>query len=161
MNFEAWEKTVPASITSDRLWTVKAYRLGLFASSLGWHDVSKLVKDSRTISLADQLYRSLGSVHANYAEGYSYSTGGNRAKHFEYSLGSARESRGWYFDGRFVLGNQVSEHRMALLARSIQILIVTVSEQRTSTLREEQASYDVNDPELTNLLTNVPISIDS
>ena len=57
------------------------------------------MQDRRTIGLADQLYRSLGSIGANLAEGYSRGTGKDRAHFYEYALGSARESRDWYYIG--------------------------------------------------------------
>lgn len=44
---------------------------------LVWYDVSKLVEDKRMIGLADQLYRAVGSVGANIAEGYSRQSGWN------------------------------------------------------------------------------------
>jgi four helix bundle protein len=77
--------------------------LALFVSDIGWHDVSKLVKDGRTIKLSDQLSRALGSISANIAEGYSRGTGKDRARFYEYALGSARESRDWYYKGRHIL----------------------------------------------------------
>jgi four helix bundle protein len=55
----------------DVLWKVQVYRLALFTAEIGWQDVTKLMQDKRTVSLADQLYRSLGSISANIAEGYS------------------------------------------------------------------------------------------
>ena len=140
MTYADWESSVPLSIKNDRLWSVTAYRLALLLADLAWHDVSRLVKDQRTSGIANQLYRSVGSIHANYAEGYSYSTGGNRARYFEYSLGSARESREWYYVGRHILGELVITHRMKLLERIIQLLIATIPEQRKSTLREEKTS---------------------
>jgi len=48
---------------------MKVYRLALFASDLAWHDVCKLAQDKRTTGLSDQLYRALGSIGANIAEG--------------------------------------------------------------------------------------------
>ena len=63
MGFDDWMKTVPATITQDPLWKVEAYRLALFAADLGWHDATKLMKDRRTLSLSDQIYRSLGSIN--------------------------------------------------------------------------------------------------
>ncbi len=39
MEYEEWEKTVPAAIKADTLWQVKAYRLALFLADLGWSDV--------------------------------------------------------------------------------------------------------------------------
>ena len=58
-----------------------------------WKDVTKLMEDRRTLGLSDQLYRALGSISANLAEGYSRGTGKDRERFYEYSLGSARESR--------------------------------------------------------------------
>ena len=74
MNYEDWEREVPEAITGDGLWKMKVYRLALFAANLGWHDITKLAQDRRTVSLSDQLYRSLGSISANIAEGYSRSS---------------------------------------------------------------------------------------
>ena len=53
MKYEEWLKSVPMEMTGDPLWTVEAYRLALFAADLGWHDVTKLMKDKRTMGLAD------------------------------------------------------------------------------------------------------------
>lgn len=93
MNYGEWEKTIPDDITGDSLWKVEAYRLSLFLSDLGWHDVTKLMRDKRSMSLSDQLYRALGSIGPNLAEGYCRGTGKDRARFYEYALGSARESR--------------------------------------------------------------------
>ena len=71
MKYEEWEREVPKALADDSLWRVQAYRLALFAADVGWNDLAKLVKDRRTVALSDQLYRSLGSISANVAEGYS------------------------------------------------------------------------------------------
>ena len=60
MNYREWEASVPTEIKSDSVWKAEAYRLALFLSDLSWHDATKLMRDKRTISLADQLYRSAG-----------------------------------------------------------------------------------------------------
>ena len=91
MDFETWSSGVLEEIKQDSLWKSEAYKLSLFASDIGWHDVTKLFKDKRTISISDQLNRSLGSISANIAEGYSRGTGKDRARFYEYALGSARE----------------------------------------------------------------------
>ncbi len=93
MKYNDWEASVPDEIKNDSLWKVKAYRSALFLGDLGWHDVARLTQGRRWFGLADQLYRSLGSVSANIAEGYSRGTGKDRARFYEHSLGSARESR--------------------------------------------------------------------
>ena len=99
MNYQEWLGTVPEELTGDPLWKMHVYRLALFVADLGWHDVTKLCQDKRTIALSDQLYRALGSISANIAEGYSRGSARDRARFYEYALGSARESRGWYYKG--------------------------------------------------------------
>ncbi len=114
MRFVDWLETVPESIQQDSLWKMKVYRHALFAADVAWDDVSKLAKDARTRSLTDQLYRSVGSVSANIAEGYSRSSSKGRARFYEYALGSAREARDWYYKTRHVLGQKIVEQRLAL-----------------------------------------------
>ncbi len=146
MEYEEWEQTVPLEIRDDSLWQVKAYRLATFLADLGWPDVTKLMSDRRTIGLADQLYRSLGSIGADIAEGYSRGTGRDRARFYEYALGSARESRDWYYKGRHILGETITLHRLVLLAEVIRLLLTMVPQQRGSSLREGEVVY-YTDPE--------------
>jgi four helix bundle protein len=89
------------------------------------------VLDRRTIGLSDQLYRAVGSISANVAEGYSRGTGKDRARFYEYVLGSARESRDWYFKSRHIIGESVTEHRLQLLTEVIRLLLTMVSQQRS------------------------------
>lgn len=134
---------VPAAITGDPLWKLEVYRLALFAADLGWHDVTRLMGDRRTLGLSDQLYRALGSVGSNIAEGYSRGTGRDRARFYEYALGSGRESRGWYYKGRHVLGESVTAHRLELVTKIIRMLMVIIPDQRGEYIREETADYGV------------------
>ena len=144
MTYEEWEQTVPETITGDVLWKMKVYRLGLFASDIGWDDVTKLMQDQRTLKLSDQLYRSLGSISANIAEGYSRSSGKDRARFYEYALGSARESRDWYHKARHILHEAVIQHRIDLCSQIIRLLLTMLPDQRQRYLKEETASYDVD-----------------
>ena len=143
MNYKEWEQAVPTEIKHDSVWNVKVYRLALFAAELAWHDATKLVSDKRTISLADQLYRSAGGVSADVEEGYSRGTGRDRARFYEYGLGSAREARGWYYKGRHVLGQSVAMHRIQLLTEIIRLLLTMVPEQRGGVLRDELMPYRI------------------
>src|SRR3989442_15808536 len=118
MNYEEWARVVPEALTQDTLWKVEAYRLAVFLSDIGWNDVTRLLADKRTMGLSDQLYR---SISANLAEGYSRGTNRDRARFYEYSLGSAWEGRDWYYKGRFVLGEAVDDHRIALLTQLIRL----------------------------------------
>jgi four helix bundle protein len=141
MNYEKWLKLVPIEITGDPLWKVEAYRLGLFAAEIGWHDVTKLMQDKRTLALSDQLYRALGSISANISEGYSRGTGKDRARFCEYALGSTREARGWYYNGRHVIGEPVTIHRLQLLTQIARLLLTMVPDQRGSILHDETVPY--------------------
>ncbi len=147
MKFEEWAKSVPQEITNDTLWKMEAYRLALFITDLGWKDVSQLRQDLRTLSLSDQLYRSLGSIGANLAEGYSRGTGRDRARFYEYSLGSAREARDWYYKARHLLGEDEIKERLDLIVRIIRLLLRMVPDQRGDPIRENGSIYCVNQTE--------------
>ena len=148
MNYADWVKVVPESITGDPLWKMKVYRLALFVTDIGWHDATALMKDLRTRNLSDQLYRALGSIGANFSEGYSRSSGKDRTRFYEYSLGSARESRGWYFNGRHVLGDRVASHRMELLTEIIRLLLTIVPGERRHYLQEDSVDYHARSLEI-------------
>jgi four helix bundle protein len=154
MNYQEWEQRVPADITGDVLWKMRAYRLALFVGDLAWSDVTKLAADPRTLALSDQLYRAVGSIGANIAEGYGRSSGKDRARFYEYSLGSARESRDWYYKGRHVLGEAITAHRVNLITQITRLLLTYIPDQRHVTLKEEPAVYDVV---LSDWLTDVPL----
>jgi four helix bundle protein len=161
VNYQEWEQNVPADFTGDPLWKVEAYRLSLFVAEVGWHDVTKLMQDKRTVGLSDQLYRALGSIGANLAEGYSRGTGKDRARFYEYALGSARESRDWYYKARHVLGEKVMQHRLSLLlTQIIRLLLTMIPHQRGQFLHETGVAYETNSngdrAMLNNLLNDIP-----
>lgn len=161
MKHSEWLNTVPQTLKDDAVWTLSAYRHALFLSDLCWHDVTKLMRDKRTTGLSSQMYDAVGSVGANLAEGYSRGSGRDRARFYEYSLGSARESRDWYFKARHVLGDQVATHRMEFLGEVIRLTLTMIPDQRGSQLREEPIPYRAGDvsPEAAfpqSLLENAP-----
>ena len=136
MNYPDWLKTVPVEIREDPLWNIEAYRLALFTADLAWHDITKLFRDGRTVKLAGQLFEAVGSVGANISEGYSRGYQKDRARFYEYGLGSARESRTWYFDGRHVLGEAVALHRIQLHTQIIRLLLKMLPATRGYALHE-------------------------
>jgi four helix bundle protein len=152
--YEEWLATVPLELTGDPLWQTKAYRLALFANTLAWHDVSNLVQDRRAIGLADQLYRASGSIAANLAEGYSHRSGKDQARFYEYSLGSAREARVWYYQARHLLSEAVVEHRLRLLTDIVRLLLTMIPAERGYKLTEERTVYEVVP---TDLLADPPL----
>ena len=147
MNYWEWEESVPPMIKGDMVWKMRVYRLGMFVAEIGWTDVTKLSQDQRTLKLSDQLYRALGSIGANVEEGYSRSSGKDRARFYEYALGSAREARGWYYKGRHVLREEVAFHRMKLLTEIIQLLLTMIPDQLTRKIRDEGPTYILDEDE--------------
>lgn len=154
MTYEEWLASVPSELTDDPLWRMEVYRFALFANDLAWRDVTKLAQDKRTISLSDQLYRAVGSISANVAEGYSRRSGKDQARFYEYALGSAREARVWYYQGRHVLWEDVVAHRIKLVTRIIRLLLTIIPARRGYKLAEERTSYDTD---TLDLLDNPPV----
>ena len=144
MRYDEWQAGVPDDIKGDSLWKLEVYRIALFSSDIAWQDTLILSKNPLTRGLADQLYRAACSISANIAEGYSRSTGKDRARFLEYSLGSAREARDWYYKSRHTLKDEVVKHRINLLTQIIKMLSILTPHQRQKGIREEQASYDTS-----------------
>lgn len=144
MNYAMWIMNVPSEITNDPIWKLEVYRFGLFAGDIGWHDVQKLSKEKLMLSVADQIHRSIDSISVNLTEGFSRSKGLDRARFIEASLGSARESREWYYKSKHVLSDEVLKHRMGLTTKIISMLTPMIPHQRKHAIREEQAEYKID-----------------
>lgn len=80
----------------------------------------------------------------------------DRARLYEYSLGSARESRDWYHKGRHVLGEEVVQRRQQFLTEIIRLLLTITPQERSRNIQEEQAEYNV-DVNIDYLLHNAPL----
>jgi len=154
MTYDEWLDSVPSELTKDPLWRMEVYQFSLFAADLAWRDVSKLVQDKRTTSLADQLYRAVGSISANIAEGYSRRSGKDQARFYEYALGSTREAGVWYYQSRHMLSEPVSQHRVKLLSKITRLLLRIIPAQRGYKLSEESLTYETNPK---SLLDNPPL----
>ncbi len=141
MKYAEWITSVPSEISNDPIWKMEVYRLALFAGDIGWNDVLALTKNKLMYGIADQLHRSLDSISANLTEGYSRSKGLDRARFIEYALGSARESRDWYYKSKQVLSPEVIKHRMGLMTQIVSMLTPMIQHQRKNAIREEQAEY--------------------
>jgi len=144
VKYQDWEASVPEAIREDSLWNIKVYRLALFSCNIGWQDATDLFRDGRTRSLSDQLYRALGSISANIAEGYSREADKEREHFYENALGSAREARDWYYKAEKVLPEPVIVHRIKLLAEIIRMLLVMIPDQRGRVLKEETVEYEID-----------------
>ncbi len=153
IKYDDWIENVPQAITDDSLWKMKVYRLSLFLADISWGDISTLFNDGRTKRISSQLYRAIGSIGTNVAEGYSMGTGKNRARYYEYALGSSREARDWYYKERHILGNEIIEHRFLVLTEIIKLLLTMVPDQRNYSVNEPIEDYitEIHD---TPILTN-------
>lgn len=69
---------------------------------------------------------------------------------YEYALGSARESRNWYYQERYVLSEAVAVHRMNLSTQIIRLLLTLIPTERGSKLSEEPVVYNSVPPDLLN-----------
>ena len=157
MRYDEWQASVPDEIKGDPLWKLEVYRLGLFVADVAWQDVLALNKVSLPRDLADQLYRAVCSISANIAEGYSRSTGKDRARFLEYSLGSACEARDWYYKSRHTLNDEVVKHRINFLTQIIKMLNVLTPHQRQKGIREEKVEYLIAQP--SNLLPDSEVPL--
>jgi four helix bundle protein len=123
--------------TVDPLVRLRAYQVARTLADEGATDAARLAGRTATRLVAGQLLRALGSVAANIAEGYSRSTGPDRARFFEYALGSARESREWYRSGQFVLGAHRTGDRLARLDALVALLVGLVRRSRCRSYRAD------------------------
>jgi four helix bundle protein len=121
--FEEWMATVPEDIRADPLWSFDAYRKALFLYDLVWADCEQLMHDPRGRALIGQVVDSTGSISANIEEGYGRGFGKDRDHFLRFSIGSARETRGWYFRSRHLLRPEVVKHRISLTSEIIALLV--------------------------------------
>ena len=128
-SYEEWLGQVLPSITGDPLWTFETYRKALFLSDLAWFDAEVLLKDKRGRAIVWQLLDSAGSVPANIEEGFGRGFGRDYGRFLKISLGSARETRGWYYRGRHAFDLSVVEHRLQLANDIISGLVTTAKQQ--------------------------------
>jgi four helix bundle protein len=159
MNYTDWLKIVPKEITEDTLWRMEGYRVALFAADVAWRDVTKLMQDRRTLELSNQLYSAVGSISSNIAEGYSRGSHKDQARFYEYSLGSSRESRNWYFEGGHVLTEKIALHRIQLHTQIIRHLLRIIPAERGYGISEDTVPYAVDETlNREELLENVPMT---
>ena len=86
----------PTEGSRDPLRRMRVYQLADDLMPDAWTDAKKLAAEPLTQEIASQLYGAVSSIAANISEGYSRSSGRDRARIFEYALGSVRESMSWY-----------------------------------------------------------------
>jgi four helix bundle protein len=103
-----------------------------------WDDAEKLAGNEVTQKIAGQLYAAMTSILANLGEGYSRSSGRDRAKFFEYALGSVRETMMWYRSTERVLGRETIEARLDKLEQVRRLLLATIPRERGRLIRPKK-----------------------
>jgi four helix bundle protein len=124
--YEEWEAQVPGEVKAEGVWKFYGYRKGLFFYDLCWRDCEQLLKHPLGRAVAGQLIRSAGSITANMEEGYGRGYGKDRIRFLGFSVGSARESKGWYYRARNLLRPEVLSHRLSLISEVIALLVTEI-----------------------------------
>jgi four helix bundle protein len=119
----------------DPLSRMRVYQLARELRSTCWEDAEILRSHPICEKIAPQLYEAVGSIAANIAEGYSRSSGKDRARIFEYALGSARESLEWYDAGEHVFDAERLGERRKILNEVIRMLLAIIPRERKRLIR--------------------------
>jgi len=131
MTYEEWEADVHARVKQEPVWQNLGYRKALFLYDLVWQDCATLIRDQRGKAIAEQLIRSAGSVSANVEEGHGRGYGKQRNWFWGVAIGSARESKGWYWRAQRLLKPETLDSRLALADEVIALLISDLTRQRS------------------------------
>jgi four helix bundle protein len=126
---------VPDSDRGDPLQRMRAYRLACEVVRESWEDAEKLTHHRTMEKVSAQLYAAVGSIVANLGEGYAHSSGKDRARIFEYALGSARESIAWFRSAEPVLGADVVAARVGKLDEIRRMLMAIIPRERDRLIR--------------------------
>ena len=125
-----FEASPPPDLLGDPIWRLPAYRIAQFLGGVVEQDIPILIRARCSGHTINQLERSVGSIGANITEGYSRSSGRERARFYEIALGSAREARDWYRRAAPRLPEGAAMERAFLLVRIIKILRVAIPRER-------------------------------
>jgi four helix bundle protein len=126
---------IPQGKREDPLHRMRAYRLACELVSESWQDAEKLTHHRTMEKVSGQLYAAVGSIAANLGEGYAHSSGKDRARIFEYALGSTRESIAWFRSAEPVLGSEVVARRVEKLEEIRRLLLAIIPRERGRLIR--------------------------
>ena len=120
---------------NDPLARMRVYQLAREVMGEVWSDAERLRNHPVTERISGQLYAAVGSILANLGEGYSRSSGRDRARIFEYALGSVRESMMWYHAARPLLGRETVRERLDKLEEMRRLLLAIIPRERGTLIR--------------------------
>jgi four helix bundle protein len=116
---------------------MRVYQLASELVADAWNDAQILRHHRTTERVSSQLYAAIGSIAANLAEGYSRSSGKDRARIFEYALGSTRESMAWFRTAEPVLGREIVVKRLEKLEQIRRLLLAIIPRERDRLIRPD------------------------
>ena len=125
----------PEGDKGDPLQRMRAYRLACELVSESWRDAEMLTHHRTMEKVSGQLYAAVGSIAANLGEGYAHSSGKDRARIFEYALGSTRESIAWFRSAEPVLGPDIVTKRIEKLDEIRILLMAIIPRERGRLIR--------------------------
>ena len=128
---------VPVSVddSQDPLGRMRVFELAGELIPDCYKDAKLLRTDPITEEIAGQLYTAVCSIEANISEGYSRSSGKDRALRFEYALGSVRESMSWYKSSLPILGEETVKDRRNRLEEMRRILLAIIPRERGKSMK--------------------------
>ena len=128
---------VPVSLETSRDPIIKsrAYELAGELMPDSFDDATLLLANPITEEIAPQLYAGIVSIEANIGEGYSRSSGKDRALKFEYALGSVRECMSWYKGSLPILGEEIVTKRRTKLEEIRRLLLATIPRERGKAMK--------------------------
>src|SRR5665647_1158351 len=137
MKFGGMAHHVPVSVDTshDPLARMRVFELATVLGPDCFEDAQALSANPITEEIAGQLYSAVGSISANISEGYSRSSGKDRARIFEIALGSVRESMSWYRSSEPVLGESVVKDRRDRLEEMRRLLLAIIPRERGRAMR--------------------------
>ena len=123
---------VPVSLDTshDPITRMRVYQLATALIPDAYEDAKLLLADPITAENAGQLYAAVSSIEGHIGEGYSRSSGKDRARIFEYALGSVRESMTWYRSGKPVLGQPTANDRLGRLEEMRRLFLAIIPRER-------------------------------
>ena len=109
---------------------VTAYKVAIALGEQAWGDAKIMKREPLLADIAPQLVRSVGSISANVAEGYTRRSARERIRFYEYALGSAEEAGAWYCTARYALPAGTLVERTDRLTVIRRLLLVMIRNER-------------------------------
>lgn len=122
--FVDWERGSRSATSGDPLWTLRAFRLAIYAIECDVCD-RRMNARVRAAATAPRLTRALGAIGVNLAEGFAHASDVEQVRFYGMALGSIREAIVWYGTLREPLGESV-ERRLATLVEIRRLLLATI-----------------------------------